>query len=59
MIIKIDEHEFLVEFEVDQEIESRELIVEILEIKFFKVDVTDIISTELYNKIEDEIYRNL
>ena len=59
MDINIDGIDFEVNFNVDQDIESRALYIEVEEIYYAGVEVSEIISEKLVSKIEDAIYQEI
>lgn len=56
MNIEVDGIEFDVDIDVDQDIESRELIVEVTAIRYNDVNVADIIDPKLLEKVEDKAW---
>lgn len=59
MDINIDGIDFEVNFNVDQDIESQALYIEVEEIYYAGVEVSEIISEKLVSKIEDAIYQEI
>lgn len=56
MNIEVDGIEFDIDIDVDQDIESRELIVEVTAIRYNNVNVADIIDPKLLEKVEDKAW---
>lgn len=59
MLIELKGIEFEVEFELDKDIESGELLLEVTAISISGVEVGDIISEEWYELIWDEVYKKV
>ena len=54
MNINIDGNDFEIEIDVDQDIESRELYVEVINVAYSGVDVNEILDPKIYEKICDK-----
>ena len=54
MNINIDGNDFEIDIDVDQDIESRELYVEVTNVAYSGVDVNEILDPKIYEKICDK-----